>query len=165
MVLKQKPLQGCLITLQPLNQVHIDDYVAMFCLRVRLLLHVSSSDAECAYLFDSIAKQKEGKIIFYTIFDNNNQLIGAIEIRDPNAYPGQLYCWLNEQFWGKGLMQEVITLASHAYFAQTGRLFFTARVDVGNKRSCWALKKAGFADFSKVMGPCGAQYELVLRRK
>ena len=49
-----------------------------------------------------LQKMKEGKMVEYVIFDNNDQnLIGAVAIRELNDIdPGQESVWINEKYWG-----------------------------------------------------------------
>jgi RimJ/RimL family protein N-acetyltransferase len=157
---------GTLITLRPLKKEYIDDYIEEFSPQIRSLVHVDSQEAERAYLMAELEKQQQGKTMFYVIFDNETeQLIGAIEIRDPYESRGQLYCWINERYWKTGRFREAITLATKEYFTLTGRFFVNALVDVTNERSYHALKKVGFADVGIMQGPFGKQYELILRKK
>lgn len=153
------------ITLALLSSDQIQAYLAMFSPIVQSLVHVSSLSAEQAYLLYRIG-QRTFCPFFYTIIESfSGQLIGALDIRDPLTSVGQLYCWLNEQFWGKGYMQQAIALAAYNYFTQTHEPYFNAHVDVINLRSYFALKKAGFADYGFHDGPRGKQYNLILRNK
>ena len=137
----------------------------MFSECVAASLHVPSLPNEENYIFDHIKKQSKNNF-FYCIFENSsNQLIGAIEIRDSDHYPGQLYTWLNEQFWGGNRFQEAMYLFADYYFKKTQYNQIRAHVDLQNARSYGALKKAGFADIGMKNGPCGKQYVLLLRKK
>lgn len=157
-------LVGRMVTLRPLQHSYIDDYLLMFSPLVRKALQVTALDSERTYLNEQIEQMKQGRYPFYVIFDNQDQkLIGAIAIRD--VYKGQLYSWLNEAYWGQGRYQEALQLIAQSYFKLTQEHFFTARVDVSNRRSYAALKKAGFADTGISEGPFGKQYELIYRKK
>ncbi|MDP3889195.1 MAG: GNAT family N-acetyltransferase [bacterium] len=160
-------LTGKLVVLKPLNQSYINAYLAAFSPMVRLQVQADSLEAERAYLQDRLERQQhEEDTLFYCVFNRvTNQLIGALELRNRYTSRGQLYCWLHEHYWGGGFFQEALALASRAYFIKSGNLFFNAHVDKTNKRSYYALKKGGFADSGIVRGPCGLQYELILRRK
>lgn len=153
------------IFLESLTEEYVASYLASFSRIVQALVHVSDREAERVYVEECLIKQKENKTFFYCIVQQKNTCIGAIEIRSEWEYLGQLYCWLNEQYWGIGIFQQAMVFAAHDYFMQTNALFFTAHVDQGNKRSYWALKKCGFADFGFVAGPRGLQYRLALRKK
>jgi len=159
-------LQGDLVTLRKLDPEYFNEYVRMFSPTVQELLHATSAQAELNYLEDRVEKMEQEKTLFYCIFSNaTHQLIGAVEIRNEQEASGQLYIWLNENFWGTGFYQEAIRLISQEYFRNSNRPFFNAHVDVTNKRSYKALKKCGFAEHGFYKGPYGKQYDLVLRKK
>lgn len=154
------------ITLRPLQIEFIDQYLASFSEEVQSALFVDSPQLERDYLIEGLTKCQQGDAVFFCIFENlHNHLIGAIEIRPSPQHSGQLYCWLNEVYRGKGMLKEAMELAAKEYFKLTGRIFFNAHVDICNNRSYRALKKCGFADMGMSRGPRGMQYELVLRRK
>lgn len=149
--------QGKLV-LQLLHESHINAYLAAFSNAVQAILH-ASAESEKNYLIERLRDQNT---FFYTIFFNKS-LVGAIEIRD-NPEQGQLYCWIAQNHWGSGIFQHAIARAAQNYFDQTDALYFTAHVDINNKRSYRALKKAGFADYGLCNGPRGKQYVLLKRR-
>jgi RimJ/RimL family protein N-acetyltransferase len=156
-------LEGLLVILKPLQEVHIAEYLSSFSTVVQQMLHVSDHACEHEYLK---ARMADDNNYFFCIFlQSTMRLIGAIDIRDQAYFSGQLYCWLNEQYWGVGVYQEALALASRAYFLQTHMRYMTARVDVYNERSYYALRKGGFAQARVVQGPYGKQYEMVLRNK
>lgn len=142
----------------------LDDYERIFTPVIQETLHVSSAAAERIYIKERIAHHADGRTFLFGIF-LNDALIGALEIRDASTSRGQLYCWLNESFWGNGYFQKALSLAAAFYFDHTNERYITAHVNCDNLRSYRALKKAGFADAGYVMGPHGKQYELLFRRK
>jgi RimJ/RimL family protein N-acetyltransferase len=155
-----------LICIRRLCIDYVQSYLAQFSPQVQAALRVASTQMEAAYLHDRIAQQKVGNTIFYCVFDTvKDQLIGAIEIRDPQAHRGQLYCWMHQDQWGTGKFRQALALVVREYFSTTGALFLTAYVDAVNKRSYNALKKIGFADVAKKKGDKGVQYELILRKQ
>ncbi len=157
-------LVGQAVILKPLAHHYVDQYLHMFSPHVRHVLHVSSLDDERVYLQQQLLEQKRDNTFFYCVFDKVlTQLVGAIEIRNPAQHLGQLYCWLNEQFWGAGHFSESLALISQAYFSSSKDNLLRAHVDVSNKRSYYALKKCGFADLGIKNGPFGKQYVLILR--
>jgi len=159
-------LKGRDITLRPLRIEYVDQYLKSFSADVQSAVFVDSPQSECEYLTECIQKSGQGDAVFLCIFENlHDVLIGAIEIRPSPQHSGQLYCWLNEEYRGKGMLKEAMLLAAQAYFKLTGRIFFNAHVDISNHRSYRALKKCGFADMGMSRGPRGAQYELVFRRR
>lgn len=159
-------LKGRDVTLRPLQLEYIDDYLKAFSPEVQTALFVDTPQAERDYLVEAIEKSGRGDAVFFCLFENlHNTLIGAIEIRPSLQHSGQLYCWLNEGYRGKGILKDAMRLAAEAYFKLTGRIFFNAHVDICNNRSYRALKKCGFADMGMSRGPRGMQYELICRRK
>jgi [ribosomal protein S5]-alanine N-acetyltransferase len=164
--MEKNELKGRDVTLRPLQIDQIDNYLKAFSPEVQSALFVDSPQSEREYLEECIKKSDQGDAVFFCIFDNlQNNIIGAIEIRPSPQHSGQLYCWLNEGYRGKGILRDAMRLAAEAYFMLTGRIFFNAHVDICNHRSYRALKKCGFADMGMSRGPRGMQYELILRRK
>jgi RimJ/RimL family protein N-acetyltransferase len=86
-------------------------------------------------------------------------LIGALEIRDP-ACRSQLYCWINERWWGNGYFQQAVMLAAIHYFTQTNEQTISACIDIDNMRSYHAFIKAGFVTQRIRFN----QYEMLLSR-
>ena len=162
----RRTLHGKRVYLQELQKTFFSAYIAAFSPRVRTLLHVSRVQSELDYVRARLKKLKAGTTVFFCIFDQGtNQLIGALEIRDPAECASQLYSWLHEDYWGTGRYQEALSLATEEYFLRSNKPFFYAHVDVSNKRSYHALKKQGFADIGFFDGPYGKQYQLIMRRK
>ena len=137
----------------------------MFSATVCDLLHVDDLASEYDYLQHIIEKQQD-RTLFYCVFSKVvGQLIGGLAIRDSRVFASQLYCWLNEQFWGRGYLQEAMPLAMNAYFSFFNESYVRAHVDIDNMRSYYALKKCGFVDFGMSKGPRGKQYILIFRQK
>lgn len=158
--MKHFSLDGSLVTLYPLASIYLDSYITHYSLVVQKLLHVDNPDQELRYIQECLKAQDS---FFYVIAHKaTHTVIGAIEIRSP-VYRSQLYCWLNEQYWGKGYFQEAMQLLAAYYFKVTGHKAIGACVDYGNERSFYALKKVGFQEKRITQGPYGLQYELVLK--
>ncbi len=154
-------LRGDTVILRLLEQNHLARYCAQLSPSVCAALHMSDIASEYTYLCERLNTQP----FLYSIFDKrDDHLIGGLEIRSSDISRGQLYCWLNETYWGSGRFREALALASGEYFKHSNEPFFTAHVDVCNKRSYWALKKCGFADIGMGDGPYGKQYKLIKRR-
>ncbi len=154
-------IRGLSVDLYTLADDLVDQYLQNFSPTIQSLLHVHDIKYEQEYLEHALQSLKP---FFYLIADKNSQTImGSIEIRDP-GYRCQLYCWINEQYWGQGFFQEAMKLATQNYFATTDAQSITARVDLDNKRSYYALQKAGFVEIAKARGPHGLQYEMILCR-
>ncbi|SRR3990167_6649266 len=150
-----------LIYLEPLSSEHIQEYMAAFSPTVQKILDVHMPESEREYLHARIEQRVP---FFYVIKDKESGvLIGAIEIRDP-ATRSQLYCWLNEAWWGSGRFQQAIRLAAHNYFSQTNEDAITAHVDCDNLRSVHALQKAGFASHGTTGSQAHKQFVLLLQR-
>lgn len=161
-----KIISGHSIYLYFLQESLINPYLAMFSTKVQSLLHASCKQSEKQYLTNCLAKINEEKTMFYCIFLKNcQQLIGALEIRDGVEFYGQLYCWLHQDYWGQGYMQQAITLTAISYFIHKKQNYFSAHVDITNKRSYYALKKTGFIDAGFFDGPFGKQYRLFYLKK
>jgi RimJ/RimL family protein N-acetyltransferase len=157
---------GPRVTLKCMSEHLLIPYLTAFSAQVRLLLHVTSAFEEECYVRDRIEKIKKCETFFYAIYiKKERQVIGALEIRDDQKLRGQLYCWLNENFWKNGYLHEALAVAAPVYFSCTKNNFFTAHVDAGNEQSYRSLKRFGFADAGFVKGPYGLQYELILRQR
>ena len=155
-----------LVNCDEFNQSYLEPYLDMFSQQVRTILGVPSLEAERVYLETHLALHVSGNTHFYVVtLPHSHILIGAIEIRDPYAYRGQLYCWLHEHYWGSGYFTSAMHLVSQDYFSKTGALFFNALVAIDNKRSYHALKKCGFVDSGYHCDNDGAQLELILRHR
>lgn len=147
-----------------LNRSYVEPYLALFSPHIRTILGVPSLEAERAYIEMHLTLHMSGYTHFYVIMlPHSRNLIGAIEIRDPHAYRGQLYCWISEQYWGSGYFTAAMQLVAHDYFSKTAAPFFNALVACDNKRSYHALKKCGFADSGYQLSDEGNSYELLLR--
>jgi RimJ/RimL family protein N-acetyltransferase len=144
-------IKGSIITLRTMKESYFVDYHNMFSLDVRRNLEYPeeiSLDFTVSQLRAEMKAHQERRMLLYCIFDNaENKLIGALEIREKNDRdPGQLGCWINEKYWGKGRFQEALDLISKTYFALTNAPDYIAHVRLWNKRSYNALKKYGLKD-------------------
>ena len=154
------------IILHPLQEQFIEPYLNKFSATVMTALRVAHLESERTYLTEALLRQQAGQTHFYCIFDaNSNQLIGAVEIRNPDTSRGQLYTWLHESYWGSGIFLAALQMAAFDYFKKTKALYFDATVDCDNMRSYRALKKVGFADLGIKEGPFEKQFVLILRNK
>lgn len=157
-----RALIGECVTLRFLCSDHISEYLNMFSPTVCHWLH-ADQESESLYLAQQLIAQAQGATYFFCIFDReSDRLIGGIEIRE-SIHRGQLYAWMHEDYWGTGLYQEALALAARFYFMMTGASFFTAHVDVHNKRSYHALRKMNFAPSGIIQGPHGKQHVMLLR--
>ncbi len=154
-------IEGHDVILEQLRSDHIQEYLQQFSQTIQSMLRVDTISSERDYLEQQCACDNQ---FFYIIRERSTRcLIGAIEIRN-GGYRSQLYCWLNEHWWGAGYFQEAISYMLYLYFALTNQEAIFARVDQDNSRSYHALKKAGFLSRGLVDGPYGKQYELTFRR-
>jgi RimJ/RimL family protein N-acetyltransferase len=151
----QQPLEevkGSLITLKLMTDEHIVDLHNAFTSIVRKGIefppHITLGYS-VHYLRSLMKNHRDGKTLLYTIFDNKDQKpIGLIEIReyDPTDV-GQMGCWLNDNYWGGGRIQEAVKLISRTYFRlHPERSHYVCWVRMWNQRSYKAMKKAGFVE-------------------
>ncbi len=154
-------LIGNTVVLKVLQEQFFEEYLTMFSDIVCHWLH-ASRQYETDYLYARLNKIKPYQTYFYCIFEKfTKNLIGAIEIRSKHESLGQLYSWINENYWSKGFYREALFLVSQEYFKNEKERFFQAHVDIKNKRSYFALKKYGFIDSGIKDGPHGKQYQLI----
>lgn len=142
-------IKGNVITLKRLGYEHLEGYHAMFSDDTRFSFRFWKS-ADYAktqnYVYNLISRMNDGEIMAYGIFDNaDNCFIGQIEVRSLHEDdPGQIGSWLNENYRGKGRIQEAIKLLLKAYFEISGQTRVNTYVETFNKRSYRAFQKAGF---------------------
>jgi RimJ/RimL family protein N-acetyltransferase len=145
-------IPGKIVTLKKLREEHFIDFHNMFSTKVRepfespKHITLDYTIRILRYIMELCAK---GETLYYVVFDTKEDtLIGAIEIREKNDIdPGQLGCWINENYWGGGRIQEAYRLITDAYFKlKPEEDKYEAQVRVWNKRSYKALKKFGFID-------------------
>ncbi|MCB9493483.1 MAG: GNAT family N-acetyltransferase [Epsilonproteobacteria bacterium] len=144
-------VKGSVISLKNLKPEHFIDMHNVFSRTVRQGLEFPETinlAYSIEYFQHQLNRQKNGELIVYAIVDNkDNKIIGSINIRELNDDdPGQMGCWINEQYWGGGRIQEAIDLCSRIYFRLKKEKSYTAHVRLWNKRSYHALKKAGFVE-------------------
>jgi len=143
---------GKIVTLKTLKEDYFVDFHNMYSKTVRKALEYPETTTLgyiIDYLHGEMERDRKGEQLMYCIFDNkDNKLIGSLEVREKNDIdPGQFGCWLNENYWGGGRMQEAIKLITNVYFRlKPHEKSFIAHVRVWNKRSYFALKKAGFKE-------------------
>ena len=158
----RKEVKGKVISLKLLTEQHFLDYHNMFSDTVRKNLefpkHISLGYT-MAYLRSEMKKTERGEQLLYMIFDNkDNTLIGGVEIREDNDLdPGNLGCWVNENYWGKGRFQEALKLINEEYFRlRPDRKEYIVFIRKWNKRSFHAFKKFGYEEVTRAavkMGP------------
>jgi RimJ/RimL family protein N-acetyltransferase len=155
-----------MIELVPLDYEKIAVYQELFEPELWPALQVARWEDEQTYLTQCLDRQKRGiPTFFYLIYAVAEQsYVGAIQIRLPEENPGQLYCWIQKKYRGKGYIQAAIRTAAHFYFDQTGLLEFTARVYCDNLASYKALQKAGFKSIGVGKGPYGNQWILLFHK-
>ncbi|MBY0353383.1 GNAT family N-acetyltransferase [Candidatus Babeliales bacterium] len=144
-------LKGSLVTIKKLKEEHFLDYHNMFSNIVRENMEFPKNitlSYTIMYLKSELKKMNANKMIIYVVYDNaDNKLIGSVAIREKNeSDPGQCSCWINENYWGGGRIQEALRLIAKAWFMVKPYDSFYAQVRLWNKRSYHALLKAGFVD-------------------
>lgn len=164
---------GKIVTLKKLREEYFIDWHNMFSAKVRDLFespkHITL-DYTINILRYIMELNNKGETLYYCIFDNkDNRLIGAIEVREKNDIdPGQMGCWLNENYWGGGRIQEAYKLIAQTYFKlKPNEPSFDAHVRTWNIRSYKAMKKFGFVDLKTVKASDGKadRHVLELRRE
>lgn len=151
-------IEGSCVILAYLSFSYIESYIAQFSSTIQNVLHVNDVNSERAYLVERCTLNS----FFYVIHErNSNSLIGALEIRDP-GHASQLYCWINEQFWGRGYFKEALQLAVREYVRTTSETILSACVDEENTQSLMSLQACGFKKKGTRLGPHGNQYILEL---
>lgn len=155
-----------MVELKDLDYSHIAIYKKLFEPNLWPYLQVACWEDEEAYLELCLTRKERGiPTFFYLIYaPKENAYVGAIQIRLPDENPGQLYCWINKQYWGKGYLQEAIKKTATIYFNETGLTEFTARVYCENPRSYKALLKAGFEPVGIGSGLYGNQWILIFKK-
>jgi RimJ/RimL family protein N-acetyltransferase len=154
-----------MISLVPLELSLIDRYLGALSPRVADLLHISCLEQEKQYIMPYCEKNLMWP--FFVILESaEGNAIGGIQIRSPEISVGQLYCWINEQYWGKGHFRAALIQACRTFFTHNSEeSLITAHVEVTNERSYYALKKVSFCDKGIRLGSYGPEYELVLLKK
>jgi ribosomal-protein-alanine N-acetyltransferase len=143
-------LKGEKITLKILKEDYIEQYHDVFSADVRRGLSFSAAVDDENYTINYVSwhldRQAKGEMIEYVIFDNgDNKLIGSIDIRGIHQNdPGQLGCWINDNYRGGGRMQEGLKLITEEYFRVTGAPLVSALIEPFNIASYKALTKFGF---------------------
>ena len=77
----------------------------------------------------------------------NQEAVGNISFSrgiDVERYNAELGYWLAEPYWGKGIMTQMLVLASRSYFSHTDVIRVYANVYAGNMPSMRVLEKIGF---------------------
>lgn len=149
------------LVIDTLKKDYFDTYLKSFSPVIQTILGVHSLESERSYLEHQLWAQMHNITYFYCLFDvMTSTCIGAIEIRNKIQFPGQLYCWLTHSYWGKGYLQEGMSLVTGDYFSKSKETSFTAHVHKDNLRSYYALLKCGFIDGGFYNGPWGLQYRL-----
>lgn len=161
----RKEIKGNVVSLQLLKEDHFLDYHNMFSDTVRKSLefpkHISLAYT-IAFLRSEMKKTARGEQILYMIFDNkDNKLIGGVEIREENDDdPGNLGCWVNENYWGKGRFQEALRLINKEYFRlRPDRKNYIVFIRDWNKRSYHAFKKFGYEEVTRAAVKRGPMFE------
>jgi [ribosomal protein S5]-alanine N-acetyltransferase len=71
--------------------------------------------------------------------------IGVHAGQDVHRHTATIGYWLGEQFWGRGIMTEAVTVVTDFYFESFPLRRISAEVFANNPASARVLEKAGFA--------------------
>ncbi|TBW29990.1 GNAT family N-acetyltransferase [Gramella sp. KN1008] len=91
--------------------------------------------------------KKEGKGIWWGIYDKkNDQFCGAggFNDRDKQHRKAEIGLWLLKEYWGKGILSEVMPKLFENGFTQLGLNRIEGFVDSGNTKCKKALEKINF---------------------
>lgn len=106
------------------------------------------SDADSFFSFIREKEKKTGKIWNWVIRNKENNLIGSIglmgEIYFGNPHRDAFGYWIAEEFWGKGMMTEVVKCFSEYCLQERGIVRLEANVFSYNIGSMKVLERAGF---------------------
>lgn len=165
-------VRGSMISLKSLKEEYYPIMHEMYSNTVRKNMEhpaVITFGYTIAYMRDLERKATTTKSVVYIVWDNQDQKpIGYVEVReyDPKDV-GQLGCWINEKYWGKGRIVEAIKLITDVYFkAYPDEKSYIAWVRLWNQRSYKALQKAGLVDIGYAYEDGKpTRYILEMRRK
>lgn len=151
-----KILVGKKITLKLLDESFFQEYHQQFSPTVRRAIGLQEyaplQETE-VFLASRLTLTRENKILNYCVFDNqDNVLIGDVELRMIPEVNGQLGAWINECYWGGGRYQEVLDLTLPYYFTCTKASSISIFVAVNNIRSLKAHQKYGFKIAGEFVG-------------
>lgn len=97
------------------------------------------------YAFEETKKFK--KIIHFAIRNADGKIIGGIGFEKLYKLPthqAEIGYWLSKQYWGQGIMPEVIQKFCNYGFSELSLVRISAMVFIFNIRSCKVLEKSGF---------------------
>ena len=165
-------IRGSIISLKSLKEEYYPIMHEMYSNTVRKNMEhpaVINFGYTIAYMRDLERKATTTKSVVYIVWDNQDaKPIGYVEVReyDPKDV-GQLGCWINEKYWGKGRIVEAIKLITDVYFkAYPDEKSYIAWVRLWNERSYKALKKAGLVEIGYAYEDGKpTRYILEMRRK
>jgi RimJ/RimL family protein N-acetyltransferase len=144
----QEDLVGQIVTLKTLHEDHFQSYHDMLSSIIKEAIGIPKEqtfEETERFLKKKLIEIANNTILFYCVFDNKkNELIGAIELREPGFFNGQLGGWINENYWGGGRYQEALDLLIQKYFASTDQHVVNAYIKKRNTRSLNAHEKYGF---------------------
>ncbi len=163
---KQLPqeLVGSLITLRVFEADFIPELFAIISLQSKQGRRFERPvfNTTKVFFLDSLERMSDCLGILYGIFDQQTDvLLGAIEIREPNADQGQLQVWLHDAYFSRGHYQEILQLLLPVYFSWSKRMWLNARVEASNSSSVRAHEKAHFITSDEVVVAGRLYYDMV----
>ena len=114
---------------------------------VRFLIwrpHRDLADTE-AYIADCLAAPADESRSYALIAREGGQLLGNFALRRPDLHRLDFGYVLARQYWGRGLMTEVLSLAARWAMRQSDIWRIGAVCDVENRASARVMEKAGLA--------------------
>ena len=106
----------------------------------------TENDAE-EFIYSVLDSPKDSQYA-WAITDIDGALIGSVGVMRQNnihQYTAELGYYLDEMFWGKGIMTEVVKQVCQYIFSETDIIRIFAEPFSYNTASCRVLEKAGFS--------------------
>lgn len=106
--------------------------------------HDALADTD-SYIADCLSTPADKARSYALIAREGGQLLGNFALRRPDLHRLDFGYVLARQYWGRGLMTEVLSLAARWAMCQTDIWRIGAVCDVENRASARVMEKAGFA--------------------
>lgn len=114
---------------------------------LRLPSPYQESDAEWFINHAEEQRKEFGKLMNWSVRQNNGELIGGIGfhlVYGKNSHKDEIGYWLAKPFWGKGIMTKVVKRFCRFGFEEMGLIRIEATVFHFNDASAKVLEKCGF---------------------
>jgi RimJ/RimL family protein N-acetyltransferase len=89
--------------------------------------------------------QKHGRPMHFAFRNRAGSMIGGLGIHfEPGMHRAEIGYWLAREYWGKGIMSQILPVVCAFAFNELGLLKLTAEVFAMNAASARVLQKCGF---------------------